>query len=105
VLGNPLLRLSLICQVQPRGAPVRAARARAKRSARNWMRTPVRFDGKPWCGRYERPTKRSGEHGRRKDRRQNLREARERLSIPFGLLGLPIRHSALSPRLHTGVEG
>src|SRR6266566_4898913 len=32
--GNPLLPLLPSCQIQPFGAPLRAARARAKRSAR-----------------------------------------------------------------------
>jgi hypothetical protein len=35
VIGNPLLRLLPTCQFQPFGAPVRAARARANRSARS----------------------------------------------------------------------
>jgi len=35
VIGKPLLRLLPSCQVQPFGAPLRAARARANRSARS----------------------------------------------------------------------
>jgi hypothetical protein len=74
-----------------------------RRFGAKWMRTPIGFHGKPRCRRYERPIERAGEDGRRKDSRQGLGEARERVSVLLCLLGLPIRHAVT--RLHSGDEG
>src|SRR5262249_27110646 len=69
------------------------------------MRSPIGFNREPWRRGYERPAKGPCEDGRRKDCWQGLGEARERPSVPFCLLGLPIRHAAAPSHLHSDAEG
>jgi hypothetical protein len=69
------------------------------------MCRPVRFDWSRGVRGYERSIKRACEDGRRKDSRQGLGEAREGLSVPFCLLGLPIRPAAAPSHLHSGARG
>jgi hypothetical protein len=71
----------------------------------NWMRSPVGFDCESRRRRDERPIERACEHSRRKDGWQSLGKPRERLAIPFHLLGLPIRHAAAPPLPHSAGGG
>jgi hypothetical protein len=102
VLGNPLLRLSPIPEVEPLGAPVRAARARDKRSARTGDANKI--DGEPRRCWDERSSEGECEHAGLEKGRMLLDRRANEPSISLGFVfqlancGVALKPKAISRR-------